>query len=153
MNLEVERKFLVKDRSVIERAESFDRIEQGYFLSEKGISIRVRLKNQKAFLCIKGRVAIDNGIIRNEFEYEIPYADGEFMLNKFCKERTVKKNRYYLRENNFLWEIDVFADRHEPLIIAEVELPSEKTLLKLPAWVGEEVSDDPKYTNQYLASN
>jgi CYTH domain-containing protein len=153
MNLEIERKFLVKDLSVIDKAEKFDDIEQGYFQTEKGISIRVRLKNRQAFLCIKGRVSLDNGIIRNEFEYEIPYADGEFMLRKFCGERVVIKRRYYLCENDLLWEIDVFQGRHKPLVITEIELASENVNIKLPDWVGEEVSDNPCYTNQYLAFN
>ena len=153
MNIEIERKFLIKDPSIIKQAKSFDQIIQGYFLTEKGISIRVRLKNEKAFLCIKGRVEMDNGLIRNEFEYEIPFADGEFMLQKFCGSRVVSKKRYYLTHNQLCWEIDVFESRHAPLIIAEVELPSETTQVTPPDWVGEEVTDLPQYTNQYLANN
>ena len=122
MNIEIERKFLVKDPSIIQQAESFDEITQGYFLTEKGISIRIRLKNKLAFLCIKGRVEMDNGLIRNEFEYEIPFEDGEFMLHKFCSTRVVSKKRYYLMQNELRWEIDVFEGRHAPLIIAEVDL-------------------------------
>ncbi len=153
MNLEIERKFLVKDPSVIDLAESFDDIVQGYFKTEKGISIRVRLKNNRALLCIKGRVELDNGLVRNEFEYEIPFADGEFMLKNFCKDRVVSKKRYYLKQGDLTWEIDQFSGRHAPLIIAEIELPSTNLAIDLPDWCGEEVSDHLEYTNQYLAFN
>ena len=153
MNIEIERKFLVKDPSIIQQAESFDEITQGYFLTEKGISIRIRLKNKQAFLCIKGRVEMDNGLIRNEFEYEIPFEDGDFMLHKFCGARVVSKKRYFLIQNELRWEIDVFAGRHAPLIIAEVELPSETTPMSHPDWLGEELTHLPQYTNQYLANN
>ena len=38
-------------------------------------------------------------------------------------------------------------------MIAEVELESEGQAIELPAWVGEEVTGDPRYYNASLVSN
>ena len=40
---------------------------------------------------------------------------------------------------------------HEGLVIAEIELPSLDTEFEQPDWIGEEVTDDPRYSNQWMS--
>lgn len=152
MGCEIERKFLVKDSSFLHFAEYQKHIKQGY-LSEKnaeGTVFRVRIADEKAFLTVKGKAS---GIARAEFEYEIPLADANDMLNSLCGTRIIEKTRYYLHYEGFLWEIDVFEGRHKGLIVAEIELESADTLFVKPDFVGDEVSDKFEYSNFYLSFN
>jgi CYTH domain-containing protein len=52
-----------------------------------------------------------------------------------------------------IWEIDVFLGDNEGLLLAEVELESPSQQFNLPDWVGEEVSEDPRYFNANLVKN
>ena len=74
MNLETERKFLVKDDSYKKDAVKSYRISQGYIAREEGNTVRVRIRNDKGFLTIKGRTT-ENGLSRPEWEREIPLED------------------------------------------------------------------------------
>lgn len=147
--VEIERKFLVKDnfRNELHKLEGTP-LKQGY-LSEKGSgnTIRIRLKKDQAFLTIKSKTV---GFTRAEFEYEIPYSDGVAML-LLCGTRMVEKTRYLVKVGSHTWEVDVFAGKHEGLLLAEIELESESELFELPDWVGEEVSTNPRYFNSNLA--
>ena len=150
MAQEIERKFLVKDKSFLPFVEYYRHLKQGYLTSEnaEGMTFRVRIADENAFFTVKGR---NNGIVRSEFEYPIPLADAEDMLASFCKDRMIEKVRYYLHYEGFLWEIDVFAGRHDGLIIAEIELPDENTEFVKPPFVGDEVSDNFAYSNFALS--
>ena len=142
---EIERKFLVKDISVIQDCH-FDEINQTYLFNEMTKSLRIRIKNDKAFLTIKGNQV---GITRDEFEYEIPKLEACEMIEKF-RLKVLSKKRYYKREGALMWEIDVFEGKLEGLIIAEIELPSEEYSIVRPVWVGEEVTSDTNYLNAEL---
>ena len=50
-------------------------------------------------------------------------------------------------------EIDVYSGQHEGLVVAEVEFPDEDSArrFEVPDWLGEDVSHDPRYSNQLLA--
>ena len=89
------------------------------------------------------------GIVRREFEYEIPLADAEELL-KLCGKNILNKIRYKIEFENHLWEVDIFEGRHAGLILVEVEINSADEFVKIPSWVGEEVSADPKYYNVNL---
>lgn len=45
----------------------------------------------------------------------------------------------------------MFHGDNDGLVVAEVELPDEQAALTLPAWAGEEVTDDPRYFNSALS--
>ena len=144
---EIERKFLVNEKldSALQGVEG-KAIKQGYISDKDGITVRVRTKGTKGFLTIKGK---SEGISRTEFEYEIPYPEAEALLRDFCK-RVLSKIRYEIRSGKHTWEVDVFKDKLEGLIVAEIELSDENEAFDLPEWVGEEVSDDPRYYNSNL---
>lgn len=65
----------------------------------------------------------------------------------------IEKKRYKVEENGLVWEVDVFLGENEGLVLAEVELEDESQEISLPQWVGEEVTDDPRYYNVNLVNN
>ena len=77
MAVEIERKFLVASDAWRSEVTSSTLMRQGY-LGGGASTIRVRQTENAAFLTIKGRA---NGISRTEFEYEIPVADAQTLLN------------------------------------------------------------------------
>jgi CYTH domain-containing protein len=94
------------------------------------------------------------GLVRHEFEYPIPPADAEAILDAMCG-NLVEKNRYRIpaAEPGLAWEVDEFFGANAPLVTAEIELPDEKTVVALPDWIGREVTDDHRYKNNNLAAH
>lgn len=147
MPLEIERKFLVDAKKLVKlKLTGGERISQGYLSTEANKVVRVRIKKNRGFLTIK---SANIGIVRQEFEYEIPVNDAEEIL-KLCAPNLLKKVRYKIDYAGHVWEIDIFEGRHAGLILAEVEINSLDEFVKIPDWVGEEVSNNPKYFNSNL---
>lgn len=146
---EIERKFLVRDRSILEGL-AWTEYRQGYLTTDRERTVRVRRAGDRAFLTIKG---LSIGPSRPEFEYELPVADAEELLDGIALQPTVTKRRHVLESNGLRWEIDVFEGVNAGLVVAEVELPTADYPLERPAWVGEEVTDDPRYANANLVSH
>lgn len=149
MAKEIERKYLVKT-GLWQPQSAGITIRQGYLSSAKERVVRVRTKNDRAFLTIKG---ITTGISRSEFEYEIPPADAQLLLDNLCEKPLIEKTRYQEIHNRQVWEIDVFFGENEGLIVAEVELADEAQVHVLPEWAGSEVSSDPRYFNSNLIAH
>jgi adenylate cyclase len=120
---------------------------QGYLSREPERTVRVRLDGAAGFLTIKGKNA---GASRAEFEYPIPLADAEALL-QLCLPPLVDKTRYEVVVDGKRWEIDEFAGANAPLIVAELELGSEAETFTSPPWLGQEVTHDPRYYNSQLA--
>jgi len=127
------------------KAKSFN-ITQAYLYNSKDQTIRLRLKDAKAYLTIKGPTS---GLTRKEYEYEIPYQEAEEMIMDL-KLKVLKKRRYLIDFSNKMWEVDVFEGNLKGLIIAEIELEFEQEAFEKPAWIGKEVSYDPSYYNANL---
>jgi len=148
MGVEIEHKYLV---SVAEwnnvQASDCVEIRQGYLQTDPNKTIRVRTKGNKAYFTIKGKAV---GASRLEFEYEIPVADANELLDKFCS-NLVEKVRHYVVHEGKTWEIDVFAGLNAGLIVAEIELNSEEEMYTLPNWVAENVTSEVKYANSNLS--
>ncbi|MEQ3636177.1 CYTH domain-containing protein [Alcanivorax sp.] len=148
MALEIERKFLVRDLSITDSLAG-ERLTQGYLSHDKNATVRVRTTGDTAWLTIKGKTV---GATRSEFEYAIPLADAHQMLAELCGAGVIDKTRYRLPQGELCWEIDVFHGDNEGLIVAEIELPSEKTSFEKPAWLGEEVTGETRYYNSALST-
>ena len=149
MATEIERKFLVKDEQW--RSLGVGTVyRQGYLSTKKSCSVRVRLVGNQGFLTIKG---LTEGFSRTEFEYPIPAEDAQEMLDHLCDHPLIEKTRYKIEYAGLTWEIDEFAGDNQGLIVAEVELSDENYSLELPDWIGQEVSDDPRYYNVNLVQN
>jgi CYTH domain-containing protein len=90
------------------------------------------------------------GATRSEYEYEIPLADCNAMLDALAEKPIIDKKRYKVPLEGLTWEIDEFFGDNTGLIVAEVELESEGQTFRKPEWVGEEVTADPRYFNSNL---
>ena len=145
MATEIERKFLVRDRSVLVGSVGI-RYQQAYLSTDPERTVRVRRAGDHAFLTIKG---VSRGAARAEFEYEIPVADAGELL-ALCPGSGIAKTRHRLEHGGRTWEIDVFEGDNAGLVVAEVEIPSEDAIVAIPDWAGDEVTDDPRYYNANL---
>jgi Uncharacterized protein conserved in bacteria len=146
MGKEIERKFLVigNDWRALAQGTMY---RQGYLNSAKERTVRVRTVGDKAFLTVKG---ITVGATRAEYEYEIPFADCNALLDNLAEKPLIEKKRYKIKQDAFVWEIDEFFGENQGLIVAEIELTSEDQKFEKPHWVGEEVTGDPRYFNSNL---
>jgi adenylate cyclase len=144
---EIERKFLVTGDGWRAGAAATP-IRQGYLAADSERSVRVRVSGERAFLTIKGTLS---GFTRAEYEYEIPVADAHELLDGLCLRPLIEKTRHTLRHAGVEWVVDAFTGDNAGLVVAEVELESEDQAIDLPAWVGAEVTDDPRYLNVNLA--
>jgi len=145
---EIERKFLPASDIWRDVAAPGMAIFQGYLLTGEGTSVRIRTRDDEAFLTIKGPSV---GMARPEFEYSIPLEDARAML-PLCGYGAVEKTRYLVEVDRWTWEIDVFSGANEGLVLAEVELTSETEQPTIPEWIGQEVTGDHRYFNGYLAT-
>lgn len=150
MATEIERKFLLKDSSWKKLVDEGTHYSQGYLVGSEHASVRVRIQGERGFLNIKS-ATID--ITRQEFEYEIPLDEASEMLETLCEKPLISKRRYHLKNENHLWEIDVFDGDNDGLVVAEIELNVKNENFAKPEWLGEEVSDDHRYYNVCLVKH
>jgi adenylate cyclase len=148
---EIERKFLVRELPAeIERRPPTD-IRQGYVAIEPdGTEVRVRRRGDRAELTVK------RGSGRTRAEHEVELDDDAFArLWPLTEGRRIEKTRYVLPlDPGLTLELDVYAGGLAGLATAEVEFASEADAdaFDPPEWLGREVTDDPRYKNQSLAT-
>ena len=150
MAQEIERKFLIKGDFMPFVNKSI-RIVQGYLSSVPERTVRVRIKDDKGFLTIKG-IANNSGVSRFEFEKEITIEEATDLL-KICEAGVIEKVRHLIKVDSFTFEVDEFRGENEGLIVAEIELPNENAVFTKPTWLGEEVTGDKRYYNSMLIKN
>lgn len=150
MSVEIERKFLVKNKDWKKTSIGVP-YTQGYLSTNKSRTVRVRTVGDKGFLTIKG---ITTGFSRPEFEYEIPLADAMILITDLCEQPVISKHRYKIAAGeNLVWEVDEFHGENEGLIVAEIELIEEHQTFERPDWLGKEVTGDKKYYNSSLVQH
>jgi CYTH domain-containing protein len=150
MGQEIERKFLLKNDQWRTLGTGL-RYCQGYIMTQQqGKTVRVRIAGDRGFLTLKNK---SKGFSRAEFEYEIPLADAQTLLETLCDSPLIDKIRYKIPIDPLVWEVDEFLGDNAGLIMAEVELTTETDAIAIPDWIGEEVTGDPRYYNSTLAQN
>ena len=149
MGKEIERKFLVEGDDWRSLAQPI-RYRQGYLSTVKERTVRVRTIGNKGYLTVKG---VSAGIVREEFEYEIPLEDANAMLDSLCERPLIEKDRRKIPYGSQTWEVDEFFGDNSGLIMAEVELEDENETFEMPPWIGREVSDDTRYFNANLIAS
>jgi adenylate cyclase len=149
--IEIERKFLTASEAFKKEAFAKNRIAQGYLSSVPERTVRVRIKENKGFLTIKG-ASNEAGLSRFEWEKEIPVEEAAALL-KLCEKGVIDKTRFEVKIGNHIFEVDEFHGKNKGLIIAEVELKSETEAFEKPNWLGDEVTNDSRYYNSYLSNN
>lgn len=149
--LEIERKFLVKkDDAYKSAAFSSSHIQQGYIPAE-GATVRVRTRDDKAYLTIKGK-SVNGGMTRYEFEKEITKDEAQHLL-QLCQGGVIDKRRYLVKSGNHIFEVDEFYGDNEGLVMAEVELESETEAYEKPDFIDREVTGDKRFYNSHLLTN
>lgn len=149
MGSETERKFLVRSSDWKPGTVGVP-YRQGYLCREEARTVRVRIAGDQAYLTIKGQA---QGITRLEYEYPLPLADAQALLEQLCLRPLIEKTRYRIEYRGRVWEVDEFAGENQGLVVAEVELESPDQPLERPDWVGEEVTHDPRYLNANLVEH
>lgn len=147
MAIEIERKFLVTGEYK-SLSTSHSHIIQGYISSQKGRTVRVRIRDRKAYLTIKGP-SRDGGLSRYEFEKEITLDEGLSLLS-LCEPGIIDKVRWLVPVGTHTFEVDEFFKENEGLVMAEVELISPDEQVQLPGFLGREVTGDRRYYNSSL---
>ncbi|MEM9301171.1 MAG: CYTH domain-containing protein [Pseudomonadota bacterium] len=148
MAREIERKFLLASDEWRAEADAGAGMRQGYLAAEAERSVRVRIVAGRATMTIKGAA---EGLVRLEFEYAIPLADAAEMLDRLALRPCIEKTRFLVPCGGHVWEIDVFEGDNAGLIVAEIELNEPDEAFDRPSWLGDEVTDDPRYLNASLA--
>lgn len=150
MNIEIERKFLVKG-DFEKYAVNQKIIKQGYLSTVPERLVRIRIYGNKGYLTIKG-IPNSSGTSRFEWEKEISADEASELLN-LCEPGIIEKIRYYVPFGNHTFEVDEFFGDNSGLIVAEIELRSEDEHFDKPDWLGDEVTHDKKYNNSMLTKN
>lgn len=148
--IEIERKFLVKG-DYKSLATSHSRIIQGYISSAKGRTVRVRLRDEKGYLTIKGP-SLKGGLSRYEFEKEIS-KDEALSLLHLCEPGIIDKVRWLVPMGNHTYEVDEFFGDNNGLVVAEIELGAEDEAFVPAPFLDKEVTGDRKYYNSQLRAN
>ena len=166
MQIETEKKFLVKDDGYKAQAVESHRIRQGYIAHDMGRSVRVRILDDKGILTVKGPfIGVGS---RPEWEKEISLKEAEELF-LICKPGSIDKTRWIVPAEmpgqaghdvmadpdrpSSCFEVDEFHGENEGLVMAEIELESQDEAFERPSWLGEEVTGDPRFYNGYLARN
>ena len=146
--LEIERKFLVRHADYKRQAFSSSHIQQGYICSSHGRTVRVRIRDERGYLTIKGP-SDGKGMSRYEFEKEITLDEAQELM-KLCEPGSIDKVRYLVKSGSHTFEVDEFHGENEGLVMAEIELQSEEESFEKPDFIGQEVTGDHRYYNAYL---
>ena len=158
--LEIEKKFLVRNNDYEHQAYSKSHIQQGYICSDRGRTVRVRIRDHSGYLTIKGP-STDDGLSRYEFEKEIELEEAQELM-KLCERSKdtnrlliIEKTRHLVEYGDHVFEVDEFHGDNKGLVIAEVELkPGEDPKdVEMPDFIGDDVTGDPQYYNSYLLKN
>ncbi|SFS47784.1 CYTH domain-containing protein [Lutibacter maritimus] len=151
MNIEIERKFLVKGDYKKFAIKSY-KIAQGFLSSAPERTVRIRIKDTSGFITVKG-VSNQTGTSRFEWEKEITLKEAEELL-AICEPSIIEKIRHIIPTNdNLFFEVDEFVGENTGLLIAEIELPNEHFIFEKPKWLGKEVTGELKYYNSVLSKN
>lgn len=148
--MEIERKFLVKG-DFLQEAYASSEIAQGYLNRDPERTVRVRIRDDKGFITVKGEGS-ESGMSRFEWEKEIDLEEARGLLS-LAEPGAISKTRYLIAaaDGVHTWEVDVFHGANEGLIMAEIELSSEDETFSRPDWLGDEVTGDQRYYNSFLS--
>lgn len=145
--MEIERKYLVQQLPESLSGYPCRIIEQGYLNTDP--VVRIRRDNEKYELTYKSK-----GFM-TRMEYNLPLTQEAYahLLTKIDG-RLIQKKRYMIPLTNDLTaELDIFEGDLAPLILVEVEFPSEESALAFvpPSWFGDDVTFSGKYHNSTLS--
>ncbi len=144
--MEIERKYLI--HTLPDNLDQYPvrLIEQGYLCT--GPVVRIRRDNDKYELTYKSK-----GLMVRE-ECNLPLTEESYAhLKAKVDGNIITKKRYMIPLEPYTIELDVFEGIHSPLVLAEVEFPTEETAnaFTAPSWFGEDVTYSHTYHNSNLS--
>ncbi len=144
--MEIERKFLISKLPEGIDDYPFHIIEQAYLTTDP--VIRVRKEDSTFYMTYKG-----SGMLSRE-EYNLPLNEEAYsVLRSKSEGNIISKKRVLIPYGKYTIELDIFDPPFSPLILAEVEFPSEEEAVSFtgPDWFREDVTYDPKYHNSNMS--
>lgn len=148
---EIERKFLVTSEAFKSEAFKRTQIVQGFLNTHPERTVRIRIRGNDGFITVKGK-SNKSGLSRFEWEKQISLVEAEELI-LLCEPGVIEKTRFEVQNGDHIFEVDEFLGENAGLIIAEIELNSEKEAFSKPQWVGKEVTGEVKYYNSNLSKN
>lgn len=145
--MEIEHKFLVSG-PYKHLAIGSSHIVQGYLSDDPRRTVRIRIRDDEAFITIKGSSSAD-GLSRYEWEKPIDVREAEELLD-LCLPGVIDKHRHIVPWKGHEWEVDEFHGHLEGLTLAELEVATADTEYEKPPFVDREVTGDPQYYNSQL---
>jgi adenylate cyclase len=146
MGTEIERRFLIYQEHLPDLSECHsEMIKQAYLTKDPWVRVRVVEGNKpKATLTVKG----EGTITRTEVNCPISMDDATDLWD-LAKFGVIYKIRHHYGP----WEIDEFTDKLAGLWMAEIELATEDAKFDKWDWLGQEVTEDIRYSNAHLAEH
>lgn len=146
-NIEIERKFLVKNIPYNLKSYKSSFIKQG-FLAINPV-IRLRQKDNKYLFTFKS----EGHIKRIEFEYPLSFEQFSNLWHKIEGKEIIKRRYFLPLDNGYIAELDIYEGEFSGFMNIEVEFSSEKDAFDFipPKWFGEDISFKVEYTNCNLA--
>lgn len=144
--MEIEKKFLIRDMPKDLSGYPHSQIEQAYLNAEP--VLRIRRKDDKYILTYKSK----GMMVRMEEEF--PLDEQAYLhLRDKADGQVISKTRYFIPYDEHTIELDVFHGGMAPLVMAEVEFPTEEDANGFvpPEWFGREVTFEKKYHNVNMA--
>jgi adenylate cyclase len=142
MAAEIERKFLVAGNEWRNIAARREHLVDGLLSASPAGLLRVRLYGSHATLTLKSAA---QGLIRDEYEYEIPVADAQEMIDRHCNGDILEKTRHFVEYEGFTWHVDEYGGILNGIILAEVEMERPDMHVPLPDWIGREVTGNREF--------
>jgi adenylate cyclase len=157
MSNEIERKFIV-DQAYHDMF--LNRVPESHLIQmylNKSPTVRVthetHLGKEVGWLAVKGAPS-QNGLVRSEWEYEIPADDAKAMIEELgSRSQKIEKVRHEIQIGNDTWEVDVLPCGARYLVIAEIEKPTveEVNAVELPHWIEREVTGNHAFSMVNIA--
>jgi adenylate cyclase len=149
LGVEIERKFRLTNDAWRPQVRERQLLRQGYLANTRLASVRVRVAGDAGWLSVK---SMTRGLSRAEYEFGIPLADAQEMLERLCEGPLIEKWRHIVEYQGHTWEIDEFLGANAGLVVAELELEAEDAPFAHPPWLGAEVTHDERYYNMHLVT-
>lgn len=158
--MEIERKFTIRQLPENLHAYASKKIVQAYLCTDP--VIRIRKQDDAYFLTYKGkglmaREEYNLPLNADAFKHLLPKADGNIISKTrylIPIDHPVFSGTFVAPENvNLTIELDVFDPPFAPLIMAEVEFPTEEmaNAFRMPDWFAEDVTGNPAYHNSNMS--
>lgn len=159
--MEIERKFLLKEIPDNLAQYDYHLIEQAYLCTDP--VIRIRRQDNDYYLTYKGsglmsREEYNLPLKKEAYEHLLPKTDGNVISKKRylipLKNSEINTEcRQLLNDTPLTVELDEFAPPFAPLLLAEIEFPTEEAarVFHMPDWFAEDVTNDMRYHNSNMS--